>query len=110
MWIKGRGRNAWCVLARSSSAKGKAGPSVRPDKSQSRTVAASRPGPSGGARQSVDGTGRAVLLRRARRAARLRVAVEGLARELAAARREIAVLRRENRGAERSTLDVIGAR
>ena len=96
MWIKGRGRNAWCVLARSSSAKGKAGPSVRPDKSQSRTVAASRPGPSGGALQSVDGTGRAVLLRRARRAARLRVAVEGLARELAAARREIAVLRREN--------------
>ena len=50
MWIKGRGRNAWCVLARSSSAKGKAGPSVRPDKSQSPTVAASRPGPSGEAR------------------------------------------------------------
>ena len=50
----------------------------------------------GGALQSVDGTGRAVLLRRARHAARLRVAVEGLARELAAARREIAVLRREN--------------
>ena len=50
----------------------------------------------GGALQSVDGTGRAVLLRRARHAARLRVAVEGLARELAAARHEIAVLRREN--------------
>ena len=92
MWIKGRGRNAWCVLARSSSAKGKAGPSVRPDKSQSRTVAASRPGQLA----PVGGTGRAVLLRRARHAARLRVAVSGLARELAAARREIAVLRREN--------------
>ncbi|MGB0091343.1 MAG: hypothetical protein WBP81_02230 [Solirubrobacteraceae bacterium] len=42
-----------------------------------------------------------------RRAARLGVALEGVARELAAARREIAVLRREN-AALRSKLDVIG--
>ena len=46
---------------------------------------------------SAGETGRAVLMRRARRAARLGVALEGLACELAAARREIAVLRRRTR-------------
>jgi hypothetical protein len=47
-----------------------------------------------------------MLLARARRAARLGVALEGLARELAAARHEVAVLRREN-AALRSKLDAI---
>ena len=59
---------------------------------------------------SAGETGRAVLLRRARRAARLGVALQalqGLACELAAARREIAVLRREN-AALRSQLNAIG--
>jgi hypothetical protein len=80
---------------------------VRPDKSQKRRIAASGPGLSMVAVQSAGETDDAVSVL-VRRAARLGVALEGLARELAAARREIAVLRRENT-ALRSKLDVIDA-
>jgi hypothetical protein len=91
------------VLARSVKSEGKG-----------RAVSAARhvPEPENGGQQvwsfggwvdSAGGASRAVLLRRARRAARLGVALEELARELAAARREVAVLRREN-AALRSSL------
>jgi hypothetical protein len=63
------------------------------------------PGSSFVAAQAAGPADDAVLVRRA---ARLGVALEGLAGELAAARREIAVLRREN-AALRSKLDLIGA-
>lgn len=97
---KGRDRNAIGVLARSKKCNGKGGPFMRPDNSQirgheagpglaavaSRLAAQDDPVPVGG------------------RAGRLGVALAGLAQELAAARREIAVLKREN-VALRSGLD-----
>ena len=68
-------------------------------------MVASRSGHSAVVARSADAADAAALVRRA---ARLGVALEGLAGELAAARREIAVLRREN-AALRSKLDLIGA-
>ena len=82
--------------------KGKAGPSVRPDNSQIRGYRASRPGVAARLAAAEDDAGPEA------RAARLGVALAGLAQELAAARREAALLKREN-AALRSRLTV-GAR
>jgi hypothetical protein len=79
---------------------GKGGPSVRPDNSQIRGNGASRPGVSVvAARLAAEDHSAPVG-----RAGRLGAALAGLAQELAAARREIAVLKRENM-ALRSRLD-----
>ena len=91
------------ALARSTSLKGKAGPSVRPDNSQIRGYRASRPGVAAQLAAAEDDGGPGA------RAARLGVALAGLAQELAAARREVALLKREN-AALRSRLMVGGAR
>jgi hypothetical protein len=89
----------WRVRCR---VKGKAGPSVRPDNSQIRGYRSSRPGvPAQLAAADDDGGPGA-------RAARLGVALAGLGQELVAARREVALLEREN-AALRSRL-MVGAR
>lgn len=93
---EGRGRNAfWAGWRVRRSAIGKAGPFVRPDSSQSWGEGASAPGvlvvP---ARVAAEDD--LVRAGRARRGVRLGAVLAGLARDLAAARREIAVLKREN--------------
>lgn len=75
---------------------------MRPDNSQIRGYRASRPGMRGLLEAAEDGGGPGA------RAARLGVALAGLAQELAAARREVALLEREN-AALRSRL-MVGAR
>lgn len=79
------------ALARSTKCEGKGQVVVRPDTSQVRGYRANRPGLSavGPGRAEDDSPSVA-------RAARLGVALAGFADELAAARREIVVLKREN--------------
>jgi hypothetical protein len=92
-------------LARSPSAKGKAGPSVRPDNSQNQ---------GNGGQQAwpvhdcwADGAGEDPAS--VRRASELGVALAALAQELASARREIRALKRDN-ARLRSWLAVANAR
>jgi hypothetical protein len=93
----------WCVHR---SATGKARPFVRPDKSQNWGNGASRPGLSAVAAQIAATRDQPAP---AGRESRLGEALAGLAQDLALARREIAVLKREN-AALRSRLDVGGPR
>jgi hypothetical protein len=88
------------------SVKGKARPFVRPDKSQSWTNEASRPRlPAVVAQLAATRDEPAPVGRESR----LGDALAGLVQDLAVARREIAVLKREN-AALRSQLDLVGRR
>lgn len=101
---KRRGRNAfWARWRVRRRVKGKAGPSVRPDNSQIRGYRASRPGVAAQPAAAEDDAAPGP------RAARLGVALAGVAQELAGARPEAALLEREN-AALRSRLMVGGAR
>jgi hypothetical protein len=97
---KEKSRDVFRGSTRSNERNGRAGQSVRPDKSQNHRHRASNPNVSAVAAELAAREGPAPLGHRAR----LGLALAGLTQELAAARREIAVLKRENK-ALRSRLD-----